>query len=159
MPAAFGEMMAVVAAALGVSLSLGVVYAGARLRESELDPHERWMVVVSGVGGGLFTAGAYGLTLVARVVERRALVEPAVDGEIGDATEVIKEAVISVAGERGDVTVETDIEPGLRVAGGDALFPVFSDLVGNAVEDSDLGGAAFVVELPLVAEDDGGSDR
>ena len=59
--------------------------------------------------------------------------------------------------EHGDV--ETDIEPGLRVAGGDALFPVFSNLVGNAVEDSDLGGAAFVVELPLVAEDDGGSDR
>ena len=120
MLAAFGGVMAVVAAALGVSLSLGVVYAGARFRGSELDPHKRWMVVVSGVGGGLF---------------------------------------ISVAGERGDVTVETDIEPGLRVAGGDALFPVLSNLVGNAVEDSDLGGAAFVVELPLVAEDDGGSDR
>lgn len=226
----------IVAAALGVSLSTGVVYAALRLRTSDLHAREGWLVVGAGLGGGLFTALTHGLTMAVRAFEGRPLPEPTfpllvaasvgilggvviggehvrtrrlaeqaretsdamaftnsllrhdvrnalqiVDGhatllarrdddqvresaetisgqtaslerivtevesvvevltgeqagETADAGAVLDDAIGAVATDRAGVTVETDVDSELPVAGGDALYPVFSNVVGNAVE-------------------------
>jgi signal transduction histidine kinase len=229
----------VVAGALGVSLSLAVVYAAARLRGSDLQSHEGWVVVGTSLGSGLFTSLAYGVTIAVRYFEGRPLVEPAfpllvvgtigvlggvvigneyvatrrfaesaresrdamvftndllrhdvrnalqiVDGhatvladhddeqvresartisgqseslerivtevesvvealteeastETADLSTVLDDVTESVVAEQAGVTVESDVDPDLPVEGGDALYPVFSNLVGNAIDHTD----------------------
>jgi len=226
----------IVAAALGVSLSTGVVYAALRIRTSDLHAREGWLVVGAGLGGGLFTGITHGLTMAVRAFEGRPLPEPTfpllvaasvgilggvviggehvrtrrlteqaretrdamaftnsllrhdvrnalqiIDGhatmlarndddqiresaetiggqtaslerivtevesvvevlrgeragETADAGVVLDNAVAAVATDQPGVTVETDIDRALPVEGGDALYPVFSNVVGNAVE-------------------------
>jgi len=226
----------IVAAALGVSLSAAVVYASVRLQRSDLQTHEGWLVVGTGLGCGLFTSLAYGVTVAVRYFEGRALVEPAfpllvigtlgllggvvigneyvatqqfadqaresrdamvftndllrhdvrnalqvVDGhatvladhddvqvresaetisgqtdsldrivtevesvvevltgeaggEVADLTTVLADVTESAAADHVGVTLEYDAESELPVAGADALYPVFSNLVGNAIE-------------------------
>jgi|GEM_PF-730115 len=226
----------IVAAALGVSLSTGVVYAALRLRTSDLHVREGWLVVGAGLGGGLFTGLTHGVTMAVRAIEGRPLpestfpllvtasvgilggvvigsehartrrlteqtrersdaiaftnrllrhdvrnalqiidghatvlarsdddqiresaetirgqthslerivteVESVVEvltgdqpGETADAGAVLDDAVTAVATDQAGVTVETDVGSTLPVEGGDALYPVFSNVVGNAVE-------------------------
>jgi signal transduction histidine kinase len=66
----------IAAAAIGVALSSGVLYAGYRLAESDLDDEDAWRVTLVAFAGGVFTASAYLVTVVIRVVEGRPLVEP-----------------------------------------------------------------------------------
>jgi signal transduction histidine kinase len=315
----------VVAGAMTVSLSTGVLYAALRLRASDRSVSEGWLVVGSGLAGGLFTGAAYGATLFVRYAEGRPLVEPLfpllVIGTIGvlagvvigeeyaatrrlteraresrdamaftnsllrhdvrnalqivdghasvladhedgavresaetiagqaeslerivtevesvvtvltddaggepvDVSGVVADAVESTVADRADVSFDTDLGGEWPVEGGEALYPVFSNLLGNAaehaggdevrisvtgrregdrvvvrvaddgpgipederervfergvstdggghglyvaetvverlgggihVEDSDLGGAAFILGIPLAAED------
>jgi signal transduction histidine kinase len=244
----------IAAVAMGVSLSAGVFYAGVRLRASDATPAEGWVVVATGVGGGVFAAVGYGLTLAVRVAEGRPLVEPlfptlvigsigtlagtvigseyaetrrlaqearetrdamvftnsllrhdvrnaiqiidghasllcerggeqvrdsaetiggqteslerivteiesvvdVLNGEAGgqtaDLSTVLDDVVEAVAADQTGVTVETDLSGEFPVAGGEALYPVFSNVLGNAIEH----GGGESVRISVTARRDSG---
>ncbi|MFB6151536.1 MAG: ATP-binding protein [Haloarculaceae archaeon] len=64
------------AAALGVSLSAGVIYASDRLRRSDLDAVETWIVTTLAVGVGLLVGVADVVTVLVRAMEGRPVTEP-----------------------------------------------------------------------------------
>lgn len=66
-----------VAAAMGVSLSSGVIYVSARLRRGDLDSVEAWTVALTALAAGAFVGLGYTLTIVVRVIEGRNVAEPA----------------------------------------------------------------------------------
>jgi len=55
-------------------------------------------------------------------------------GEVVDLTAVLADVTASLAAEQSGVTVEYEEGDELPVAGGEALYPVFSNLIGNAIE-------------------------
>jgi signal transduction histidine kinase len=57
-----------------------------------------------------------------------------VTGEVVDLTAVLADVTESLAADHTGVTVEYDGASELPVAGGEALYPVFSNLIGNAIE-------------------------
>lgn len=244
----------IAAGAMSVLLATGVLYAALRLRASDRPASGGWLVVGSGVAGGLFTGAAYGATLLVRYAEGRPLVEPLfpllvigtigvlagvvigeeyvaarrlteqaresrdamaftnsllrhdvrnalqiidghasvladhddegvqesaetiagqtesldrvvtevesvvevltgeTGGEAADAGAVLGDAVESVAADRTDVTVDIDRSGAFPVEGGDALYPVFSNLLGNAVEHAGDDG----VQVRVTARREGG---
>lgn len=66
----------VLAAAVGLSLTSGVVYTSLRIRSNEADLEERWVVVVSALGGGTAFTLSEGLALGIKIIEGRPVSEP-----------------------------------------------------------------------------------
>ncbi|WP_276257470.1 ATP-binding protein [Haloglomus litoreum] len=63
------------AAGIGLSLSVGLLYAGVWLARSDLDSDERWLVARVTVAGGAVFTGIILLTMLIRVAEGRAIAE------------------------------------------------------------------------------------
>jgi signal transduction histidine kinase len=61
-------------------------------------------------------------------------------GEPVDVSGVVADAVESTVADRADVSFDTDLGGEWPVEGGEALYPVFSNLLGNAVEHAEDGG-------------------
>ncbi|MFB6123629.1 MAG: ATP-binding protein [Haloferacaceae archaeon] len=74
-----------VAASLSIGLAGGLVSAGLRLRDSELQPAELWRVVGWSLGGSAFLVSVSVLTIAIRLAEGRVVAEPLLDVIVSSA--------------------------------------------------------------------------
>ena len=77
-------------------------------------------------------------------------------GEVADLTAVLADVTESAGADHAGVTLEYEAESELPVAGADALYPVFSNLVGNAIEH---GGQPITIAVSARREGETGVVR